>query len=116
MHQTVFEWDYRSPMPVLEDGVLYVGSADGGFHAVKADTGERVWRFETKSRIRADALLLGAGVVFGNQEGEIFLLERATGKEKWKREVHSFMNATPALAAGRLIIGLRGGPHRHARS
>jgi outer membrane protein assembly factor BamB len=109
MHPTVFEWDYRSPRPVLADGIVYVGSADGSFHAVKADTGERVWRDETGSRIRADAVIHGSTVIFGNFAGRVVALDRATGREAWKRETGAFVNASPALAGDRLIVANRGG-------
>src|SRR5439155_24478311 len=33
--------------PVLVDGVLYVGSADGGVYALDPATGETKWRFQT---------------------------------------------------------------------
>ncbi len=109
LHQTVFEWDYRSPMPALADGVLFVGSADGAFHAVKADTGERLWRFETRSRIRCDALVVGAQVIVGNFEGLLYALERATGREVWQRETRGPLNAAPALVGDKLIVANRNG-------
>lgn len=109
VHQTVFEWDYRSPKPALADGVLYVGSADGSFHAIKADSGERVWRYETKDRIRADALVDGARVIFGNAGGLIAALDRAAGTEIWKRETRAFVNAAPVRVGDKLIIAIRGG-------
>lgn len=109
MHQTVFEWDYRSPKPVLADGVLFVGSADGSFHAIKADSGERVWRFETPSRIRSDALIDGPHVIVGNWDGLLYALNRATGTEVWKKETRGPLNASPALAGNKLIVANRNG-------
>ncbi len=109
MHQTVFEWDYRAPKPVLADGVLYVGSADGSFHALKADTGTRVWRYETKGSIRADALVDGAQVIFGNFDGLVVALDRANGQEIWKRETGAFVNAAPARVSDKIIVAIRGG-------
>lgn len=109
MHPNVFEWDYRAPRPALADGTLYVGSGDGSFHALDAATGERLWRFETRSRIRCDALVDGARVIFGNFGGELFALDRATGREVWKRETGAFVNASPARVGDRLIAANRGG-------
>ena len=34
--------------PTLHEGVLYFGACDKNFYAVDAETGEEVWRFETK--------------------------------------------------------------------
>ncbi|MBA4137889.1 MAG: hypothetical protein C0518_11275 [Opitutus sp.] len=109
MHPTVFEWDYRAPKPMLAAGVLYVGSADGSFHAVRADTGERIWRYATESRIRCDALLDESRVVFGNFDGVVVALDRATGAEIWQRETRAFVNASPARVGDKLIVANRGG-------
>lgn len=112
MHPTVNDvqfWDHRSPKPALADGVLYVGSADGSFHAVKADTGERVWRVETKARIRSDALIDGPRVVFGNFRGQLFALDRATGQEVWKLESYAPIIAAPSLIGDRIVFANRGG-------
>jgi outer membrane protein assembly factor BamB len=40
-HPEVFDWDWHGATPALADGVLYVGSGDGGFHAVDAASGAR---------------------------------------------------------------------------
>jgi len=110
MHPTLFEWDYRSPKPVLADGVIFVGSAEGSFHAVNAETGARVWRFqEGGGRIRADALVHGDLVIFGDFSGVLYALDRRSGREVWRRETRAFINATPAMAAGALIVANRGG-------
>jgi len=112
MHQTVNDiqfWDYRSPKPALGDGVIYVGSADGSFHAVRADLGERVWRVETKGRIRCDALIAGANVVFGNFRGQLFALDRKTGRETWKLETYAPIIAAPALVGDRIVLANRAG-------
>ena len=109
MHQTIFEWDYRSPKPALADGVIYVGSADGSFHAVKADSGQRVWRYETKGRIRSDALVDGANVIFGNFDGLVVALDRQTGQEAWKRETRAFVNAAPVRVGDKIVVAIRGG-------
>lgn len=107
---TVFEWDYRSPRPVIVDGVIYVGSADGSFHAVDAATGKRAWRHEGEGgRIRADALVEGQQVIYGDFAGVLHALDRSNGHELWRRETGLFINAAPALASGLVIVANRGG-------
>ena len=100
-------FDSNAPTPVLADGVLYVGSADGSFHAVRAETGERVWRFESKGQIRTTAAVSGANVIFSTLGGLIHSIERATGREVWKFDTQTAGVTAPALISGRLIIGAR---------
>jgi len=41
------KFDESGSSPVIADGVLYVGSADGGVYALDPNTGEAKWRFQT---------------------------------------------------------------------
>jgi outer membrane protein assembly factor BamB len=107
-HPTVFDWDWQGPRPVIADGVVFVGSGDGGFHAVDAATGARRWRFEGGERIRNGAAIDGEHVIFGSG-GLVFALDRATGREVWRRDVVAPVDATPVVAGDRVFVGNRGG-------
>ena len=41
------DFDGSGSSPVVADGVLYVGSADGAVYALNPETGETKWRFQT---------------------------------------------------------------------
>jgi outer membrane protein assembly factor BamB len=108
MHPTIFFWDYKAPKPALADGVLYLGAGDGSFHAVNADSGQRVWRVTAaKDRIRTDALVVGDKVVFGSFDQHLYALRRADGTEVWKRAVGA-VNTPITLVAGKVAFGSRG--------
>jgi outer membrane protein assembly factor BamB len=104
-----FDWDYKSPRPTLADGVLYVGAGDGGFHAVKADTGERVWRIATKERIRADAAIDGPNVIVAGWDNFVRSLDRKTGREIWNKDTRLQVTSSPAVSSDKIFIGNRGG-------
>jgi outer membrane protein assembly factor BamB len=104
----VFGYDYRAPRPALADGVLYIGAGDGGFHAVNAETGKRVWRFEAKGKIRDDALVDGPRVIFGTLDGLLYAVHRATGKELWRQDLQGDVTSSPVLVGDKLIVGTRG--------
>jgi len=113
-HQVVpnsgeFDFDHGAPQPAIAGGVVYVGSGDGGFHAVDATTGTRLWRFEGKGKIRTDAVLLADRVVIGTLDGIVFAIARDSGRELWRKETHAAITGAPALVAGRIIVGNRGG-------
>lgn len=104
-----FDWDYQSPRPVLADGVIYVGAGDGGFHAVNAEDGKRVWRVATKDRIRADAAIDGPNVIVPGWDNFVRALDRKTGREVWSKDTHLNVTSTPAVVDDRIFIGNRGG-------
>ncbi len=120
-----FDWENSSPTPRLADGVLYVGSGDGSFHAVDAETGKRVWRFEApengkppeslpwdpegSNKIRTDALLDGPRVVFGSFGHKLRALDRKTGAEIWQKDLRAEISSSPALVDGKIVVGSRGG-------
>lgn len=107
IHQAEDSFDHRSPRPTLVDGVLYVGAGDGGFHAVRADTGERVWRVQSKGAIRTDAVVRGPHVFYSTIGGLIVAAERATGKSVWENKSTAPVTSSPAFVGDTLIIGGR---------
>jgi outer membrane protein assembly factor BamB len=120
-----FDFDCGAPRPVLADGVVYVGSGDGGFHAVDAAGGKRVWRFASDAakdgdlsvpwnkqgarKNRTDAVVDGPRVIFGSFDHHVYALDRETGKEVWKKDLRAEITGAPALIAGMLVVGNRGG-------
>jgi outer membrane protein assembly factor BamB len=100
-------FDHRAPRPVLADGVLYVGAGDGGFHAVRADTGERVWRMQSKGAIRTDAVVRGPHVFYSTIGGLIVAAERTTGQTLWEIKSPSPVTGSPVFVGDKLVIGGR---------
>jgi outer membrane protein assembly factor BamB len=107
-HPAVFDWDYMASKPVLADGVIYVGSGDGSLHAVDAASARRVWRFETKGKIRTDALVDGPRVYVGSLDNGVYALDRKTGAQLWRQETRAPVTSSPALIDGKVISGNRG--------
>ncbi len=107
-HSVVYDYDHAAPMPVLADGVLFVGSGDGSFHAVNAGSGERMWRISVKEKVRSTALVLGPNVVFGTWGGELRMVERASGREVWVKDLKAPVTSAPAMIGERLVVGTRG--------
>ncbi|HWN42296.1 MAG TPA: PQQ-binding-like beta-propeller repeat protein [Thermoanaerobaculia bacterium] len=108
-HPAVFDWDWHGANPVLADGVLYVGSGDGRFHAVDAASGARRWRFAAGGRVRGGAAISGERVLFGSSDHFVYALDRATGRELWKHDTGAEVEDQPLVAGDRVFIGNRGG-------
>lgn len=113
-HQVVdnsgeFDFDHLAPCPLLVDGVLYVGSGDGSFHAIDAASGKSLWKFQGKGKIRTNAVTDGTRIFFGTFENTVYGVDRATGKELWNRNTYGEITSSPMLIENRLIVGNRGG-------
>lgn len=107
-HPQVYRWEWQAPRPLLADGVVYVGAADGGFHAIDAASGRRVWRADGDAAIRTGAALAGDVVVFGDHAGDVRALARADGATRWTFATGEPVDAIPLVHDGLVIVGNRG--------
>ncbi len=101
-------WDYRASSPELHAGVLYVGSADGGCHAIDARTHATLWRFATAERVRSRPLVAAGRVIFAGFDGFVHALNLRSGAQEWKVDTKGAIPSDPALAGGAVVIGSRG--------
>jgi outer membrane protein assembly factor BamB len=107
-HPAVFEFDYSGVKPVIAGGVVFAGSADGSMHAVNDATGQRVWRFASKGKIRSDALVEGDRVFFGSGDNGVYAVNRTTGEQLWRQETRAPVTSTPVMIGGKVVVGNRG--------
>jgi outer membrane protein assembly factor BamB len=73
--------------PVVVDNVAYVGTTGGVFNAVNASDGSYVWTFSAGRPIFGAARVVDDAVYFTCDNGYLFKLERATGKELWRYDL-----------------------------
>lgn len=111
----IFDYDHSGPTPVLADGVLYVGAADGGFHAINAADGSQVWRIQADGKIRVTAAFSGPNIIFATLKGPVHMVERATGKEVWKQEGKTPVTSSPIVMGDKVVSGSRGSVLRALR-
>jgi outer membrane protein assembly factor BamB len=104
-----FDWDYHAPKPLLADGVIYVGSGDGGMNAVDPAKGKRIWRFQAQGKIRSSATIEGPRLVFGTLENFVYALDRKSGSQIWRIDAHWPIVAAPTMIGNTLVIGVSAG-------
>jgi outer membrane protein assembly factor BamB len=100
-------WDYASPTPIVADGRIYIGSADGVFHALESSSGKEVWKFKAGDKIRGSAICTADRVFFGSFDHFVYALDRKTGAQAWKFDTGSTVNTAPVLAGDQIVIGTR---------
>ena len=93
--------------PALRGSAVYVESSDGCVYAVEAASGTRLWKFERPdgSLGYADPILAGDAALYVCGETTLYRLDPLAGTLVWKQLVGGKALATPARAAGRLIVG-----------
>lgn len=99
---------YRSSAAATTEVVL-VGSRDKQLHALNPKTGDRLWTFDTKSRIDSSPVIVGRRAFFGAADGRLYALDVKTGREVWRFDAGGAVLGSPAVAAGRLVIGTDNG-------
>ncbi len=82
-HGTV-EWSFDGgnwfwATPVVKDGVVYAACLDGKMYAIDADSGAQKWAYDTGSPLRAMPVIVGDGIVVGSRNGDIGMLDLASG-------------------------------------
>ncbi len=78
--------------PIVADGVMYVSIPGNDVAALAADTGNLIWRYKHKSRLKRTSggpanrgVSLGYGFVFqATNDGRLVALDKATGKIAWE--------------------------------
>jgi len=96
--------------PLLSGDHVYVTTVIGDVYCLVASTGNEVWKFEGggKERLKgfrsspsADETL----VVFGSDDGNLYALDRTSGKEAWTRQTGGSIFAAPVLISNMAIVG-----------
>lgn len=93
---------FSIPAPPAEglNGLIFVTGDNETLHAVKADTGEKVWEFKgEKNRIDAPRCAVGPdGTVFtDNGSNNLFALDPDSGKVKWEFKAGDDRFSTPVF-------------------
>jgi outer membrane protein assembly factor BamB/tRNA A-37 threonylcarbamoyl transferase component Bud32 len=106
------KWGYRTRRPVTsspivdsEEGIAYVGSADGYMYALDASSGYSSWRFRTNGPIISSPTIEGDLLYFGSADGHIYAINAQTSREKWKFATDKPVIASPVVYQGAVYIG-----------
>ena len=109
--------------PIVYDGVIYVVTGADDVFAIGVDSGEVLWKYESKLDDKNDVVCcgwtsrgvsLGDGKVFvGQLDGKLVALEQKTGKVVWQVQAERWqegysITAAPLYYDGLVIVGVSG--------
>lgn len=97
-------WDYRRALPeyftmkgsgepVVEDGVVYCGFADGVLAALQEDSGEVIWQADLSggktefTDVDTQPIIAGGRIYAASYDGGVYALERSSGDPLWHRPI-----------------------------
>lgn len=101
-------FNHRAASPLVHDGVLYIGSSDGGLYAVQPATGAVLWRHAARAPVFSGVGLQDDHtLMFGTMDGSVVLLDRRTQAETLRVRTGGGVVTTPVIAGGRLVAGSR---------
>ena len=95
--------------PLVEEQLLFHPSTDGKLRAVRRDTGEVLWTFETgDSGALSSPQATAIGVLVSSSDEGIYLVDRETGALLWRYDPGYQLNGVTAglTVVGRQILAL----------
>lgn len=98
------EHPFHSSAAVTDD-ILVVGGRDKLVHAVRRQTGQKLWTFQTRAKVDSSPVIVGDRVFIGSGDGNLYGLNLSDGKELWKFNAGKPISAGPAVGEGVLVIG-----------
>ena len=104
-----FGYDRRAVQSsaAIADGMVLVGSRDGGLYGLDAATGERRWRVtHNGSWVLGSPAVRDGRVYIGSSDGHFFqAVELTTGRELWRLQTEANVLSSPLLVGDALVVG-----------
>lgn len=72
--------------PLLLDDTVFVASGDYRLYALRAATGDELWRFRTGNRALTEIASYGDSILFGSYDRRLYAVDRKSGTERWRLE------------------------------
>jgi outer membrane protein assembly factor BamB len=95
--------------PAVVNGVVYVGTIDGGVYAVDASSGTKLWNISTGNIVEehyGSSPAVSDGIVYIGTDGSgVFALNASTGAKIWNGLTGAIVFKTPVVAYDYVYVG-----------
>jgi outer membrane protein assembly factor BamB len=86
---------------VVSDGVAYIGNYSATVRAISMLRGTVLWRHDSPHTYMASSpAVVGRALVYHGMNGDVYVLERATGRLLWHYSVGSAIESSPLVVGG----------------
>ena len=93
--------------PLVDRGVVYIGSNDGHLYAFDADTGAQRWRYPTQGAVTSSPRIADGTLYVGGQDGFLHAVDVRTGERRWATDTGGPVHSSPAVAGNLVAVGSR---------
>ena len=88
----------------VDEGRVYFAGGPWLF-CLSAESGARLWEFNTQVGIRSSPAVVGDLVIFGDDAGVLRALDKTTGAPRWEKTFEGAIMAPPLVYLGKVFIG-----------
>lgn len=91
--------------PSCRAGVLFVGSYDHNLYALKASTGEFIWKYPSEGGVVSKPAFHEGEVYFGSEDHRLHVISARSGKVAWTYFTEAPVRSSPQVSHGHVFIG-----------
>ena len=87
--------------------LIFIGSYDNNMWAVKAESGDLVWKFPTKGGIASTPTLDDNGrmIIFGSEDNNVYCLDARSGRPIWNHQTKGRVRGSARIAHDHVFVG-----------
>lgn len=91
--------------PTYHNHVVYIGCYDHNLYAIKAESGEFLWKYATDGGVVSKPAIAGENVLFGSEDNCLYAVSMQTGRIVWVYYTDGAVRSSPYVAEGHAFIG-----------
>ena len=93
--------------PLVDGGVVYIGSNDHFLYALDAESGAQRWKYGTDGGVTSSPRIADGTIFVGGQDGFLHAVDARTGERRWATDTGGPVHSSPAVAGGMVVVGSR---------
>ncbi len=91
--------------PLVEDGIVYVGSYDSNLYALDAAEGAFMWKYAAEGGVVGQPALHDGVIYFGSEDNRLFSVAARTGRLIWAFPTGGPIRSSPRIVEGHIVVG-----------